>query len=53
MSKNVYLLFAIAAVLFGTFHNYALIPNKGSSGGSGSRTYIPGGSGGGFSGGHK
>lgn len=50
MSKTVYLLVAIAVILFGTYNNYTLISPKGSSG---SRGYVPGGGGGGFSGGHK
>ncbi|XXQ68850.1 hypothetical protein ACKLNO_03040 [Neisseriaceae bacterium B1] len=51
MSKTAYIFMAIIAILFGSFINYSM---TGSTGSSGSRTYIPsGGGGGGFSGGHK
>lgn len=51
MSKPIYILIATAAILFGAFYNYSMVPAGSQS--SGSRTYVPGGSGGGFSGGHK
>lgn len=51
MSKPVYILIAAAAILFGSFFNYSMVPSGTQS--SGSRTYIPSGGSGGFSGGHK
>jgi len=53
VNRNTYLLVALLAIGFGTFSNYAMLGSSGS--GSGSRAYIPSGSGysGGYSGGHK
>ena len=52
MNRNTYLIVALLAIGFGTFSNYAIVGSTCS--GSGSRAYLPGGSGyGGYSGGHK
>ena len=56
MNRNTYLLVALLAIGFGTFSNYAIVNSdgSGSSTRTGSRAYLPGGSGyGGYSGGHK
>lgn len=51
MSKNTYIIMAIIAILFGSIVNYSMTGSSVSN--TGSRTYIPSGGGGGFSGGHK